>query len=534
MEILKPILVAFLLATSAFSTDLYVDMSIDMATDVDLFDFGSDKCPGIEFLDTTQLSKGQCYKHFEDLMEAGVGYDDIQALSLNCTAILSYEEPVAVENFDVPKEAYKNYGPDRPELYGLFNAPPEKESLKRKNYYTIKPKQSPEKRIKIGPKTAVQEKVNNKNINKLEYPFKKPRVGNEYQVDLSSLAFVNEQETTQRGGTLIYEPKMGPVDCQSLAHEDAQRGKGLSYDAPEVKKYITQYLENNVVNERNKASSRAHAQILYNMSNFFEENKELSTADFYCEMSAELGNKEAQKKFELVRNNSKRSAQRDKKKAPKITPKKNNAIPKAKKLEGDGQDDLEWGIAYLYGSVDAKIDKEKAKICFEEAKRFGHKEACYWLAKYYEEKFHENPKEHYISQAVENYIIASKKGNAEAQYSLGLYFYNQYQKNLEKENLERAVFYYKLAAENNHANAQNELGILYEEGAGVDYSPEMAEKWYRRSAMQGLPSAQFNLGLCYEIGFYVKQNLAKATKYFKLAAAQGNIEAQKILIGRQS
>lgn len=528
MQIFKPILVAFLLAANAFAAD--------WSTDIMQLDVADQKPVNIQFKDTSKLNKKQCYNYFEELMNAGVAYEEIQALSLNCTALLDYSEPMT--EFDMPQQDYQNFETSEHNLYEIYAAPQynnetrqEQKGIKRKDC-SGENQQLPTKRPKTENKKASVKKK--KNLNKTIYPAQEPRIGREFQVDLSLLGSIDE-EMTEMAGTLVFSPNnIGHVNFQSLAHEDAKLGIGLmNSEAAIVEKYISQYIENNEMNETNetnKTSAETHAQLLFDMALHFEETNKISAADFYCEMSAELGNKEAQKNFELIQ-----KAGKNRKKLIKATPKKPDVSPKRKKIEGDGQEDIEWGIAYFYGIEGAKLDKERAKTCFQEAKRFGHKEACFWLGKYYEEKFHATSNVNNHQQAIENYIIAAKKGSAAAQYTLGLYFYTEYQKDTsDKDNLEKAVIYYQRAAKNGHAIAQNNLGTLYETGEGVEESAEMAEGWYRCSALQGCDLGQYNLGLCYEEGFFVEQNNAEATKFFKLAADQGNIEAAEILKNRDS
>jgi TPR repeat protein len=417
---------------------------------------------GIDFLDTTKFNKEQCYEYFDNLRSAGVPEKIIQEITLNCSSILS-------------SSGYE-----------------QRKVIKRKNSRSRKSEERPRKRAK----------TNN------------PRIGVEYQVDFSRLAA--REESIERGGILIHNPTQGSYDYQRLAHEDAQNAQGLmNATAPIVRNYVNNYIKN-TNSQFNATSFQEHRKSLFDIATYFEENQELSNAAFYYDLSAELGCVKAQKRLETWEEKAKPAPAPA---APVFVVKE-----KAKKiLEGDGQEDINWGIAFFYGDHENAIDKKRAKICFQEAKRFGHKEACYWLGKYYEEK-------NDLNNALKNYIISARKESGDAQYTLGVYYFNQYQKNIKpQENLKQAVAYYKLAAENGHMYAQNDLAALYEAGEGVKKNPKQAVMWYERAALQGFGIAQYNLALCYEEGFFVKQDKSQARKYFKLAAENGHEEAQAAL-----
>jgi hypothetical protein len=82
-----------------------------------------------------------------------------------------------------------------------------------------------------------------------------------------------------------------------------------------------------------------------------------------------------------------------------------------------------------------------------------------------------------------------------------------------------AVRWYLAAADRGLAAAQFSLGFMYEDGRGVDQSPEDAAKWYRKAADQGYAAAQFSLSAMYREGRGVPQSDFEAAKWAQKAAS---------------
>ncbi|KAB2851654.1 MAG: sel1 repeat family protein [Hyphomicrobiaceae bacterium] len=82
------------------------------------------------------------------------------------------------------------------------------------------------------------------------------------------------------------------------------------------------------------------------------------------------------------------------------------------------------------------------------------------------------------------------------------------------------------AAEKGDAAAHTLIGRVYEEGLGVDRTPELAAQWYQRASDLGDQHAQFALGLMYAEGRGVNKDLRAAATQFELAAKQGHAIAQ--------
>ncbi len=80
-------------------------------------------------------------------------------------------------------------------------------------------------------------------------------------------------------------------------------------------------------------------------------------------------------------------------------------------------------------------------------------------------------------------------------------------------------------AETGDAVAQRQLGTLYQRGAGVAPSDEMALTWYRKAAAQGDTGALYNLGVMYDSGYGVEQDPAAAARWYRKAADKGDAKA---------
>ena len=73
--------------------------------------------------------------------------------------------------------------------------------------------------------------------------------------------------------------------------------------------------------------------------------------------------------------------------------------------------------------------------------------------------------------------------------------------------------------------AQRQLGTLYQRGAGVVPSDELALRWYRKAAAQGDAVALYNLGVMYDAGHGVEQDHAAAAHWYRQAADKGDAKA---------
>ena len=92
---------------------------------------------------------------------------------------------------------------------------------------------------------------------------------------------------------------------------------------------------------------------------------------------------------------------------------------------------------------------------------------------------------------------------------------------LEAGDYATALELYTRAADLGNARAVNNLGCLYEVGAGVEQSYEMAAACYRIASEMGQGASTYNLATLYYYGFGVEQDYSRAFELFNLAADQG-------------
>ena len=85
------------------------------------------------------------------------------------------------------------------------------------------------------------------------------------------------------------------------------------------------------------------------------------------------------------------------------------------------------------------------------------------------------------------------------------------------------------AAEAGGAVAQYDLAVLYDQGLGVDASPEKACEWYTRSAASEADAPDrvwARAGDCYMRGVAVARNEGEATRMYRIGAARGSAAAR--------
>jgi hypothetical protein len=84
-------------------------------------------------------------------------------------------------------------------------------------------------------------------------------------------------------------------------------------------------------------------------------------------------------------------------------------------------------------------------------------------------------------------------------------------------------------ADQGDSGAQFLMGSAYENGWGVEASPEQAAVWYRKAAEHGLAAAQINLGYAYHHGAGVQQDYKEAARWYRAAAERGDAFAENDL-----
>ena len=88
---------------------------------------------------------------------------------------------------------------------------------------------------------------------------------------------------------------------------------------------------------------------------------------------------------------------------------------------------------------------------------------------------------------------------------------------------------YENCAFKGFSRAENNLGLMYEKGAPVKQSFEMAANMYKHAFEKGNPHAAFNLARLFEEGRGVKQDDFRAYKLNEFSALRGNLMAQNRL-----
>jgi len=122
--------------------------------------------------------------------------------------------------------------------------------------------------------------------------------------------------------------------------------------------------------------------------------------------------------------------------------------------------------------------------------------------------------EDYVRAAME-FTIDAKKGNSQAQVNLGLLYEN----GLGVEHSPDAAFsWYEAAAQKGSVLGQINLAALYYEGAGTDQSYKSAAHWYLQAAKRGNSTAQYNLSVMFENRQGLELDLVQAWAWRELAA----------------
>ena len=112
--------------------------------------------------------------------------------------------------------------------------------------------------------------------------------------------------------------------------------------------------------------------------------------------------------------------------------------------------------------------------------------------------------------------VTAGQGVAESQFHLGLAYLKGDGVN---QNFEEAAKWYQMAADRGYPPAQNSLSVLYSEGKGVPYSPEMTWRLAFKAAQQGNAIAQANIGKAFAEGLdIIPQDDAEAYYWYSLAA----------------
>ena len=86
-----------------------------------------------------------------------------------------------------------------------------------------------------------------------------------------------------------------------------------------------------------------------------------------------------------------------------------------------------------------------------------------------------------------------------------------------------------MAAEQGLPEAQFKVAICYDNGIGVENSPEQAAYWFKKAAEQDIPEAQYNLAICYYEGYGIQKSYKNTISWLKKAVQKGYTLAKEML-----
>lgn len=139
-----------------------------------------------------------------------------------------------------------------------------------------------------------------------------------------------------------------------------------------------------------------------------------------------------------------------------------------------------------------------------------------------------------VKNALYYYELAANGGDVDALYRLGK-AYCSGELDLV-QSFEKCLFYFRAAADKDDLGSLRILAKVYEQGLGIEKSPEQAELFweklfagYERYTKEGFSWAQAELGYLHEHGKGVARSIQKAVQYYNLAAQQNDPMGQYYL-----
>ena len=122
---------------------------------------------------------------------------------------------------------------------------------------------------------------------------------------------------------------------------------------------------------------------------------------------------------------------------------------------------------------------------------------------------------------------SGEKGSINALYRVGAAYRDGVWRDKEvivERDFAEAAKWLTRAAELGDERAHFDLGGLYDDGLGVEKSPEQAARWYLAGAERGQVACQYNIAVMYEDGVGIGKDPVAAYMWYYLAAQQGFIE----------
>lgn len=170
-------------------------------------------------------------------------------------------------------------------------------------------------------------------------------------------------------------------------------------------------------------------------------------------------------------------------------------------------------VAYQEGNFD------RAEKYWTRAAERGQSSAMYSLGRLYQYGDLGEPD---LKQAGHWYRQAANQGVTPAKYLLASILF-------DRGEYDEAATWMSQAAKEDYTRAQHDLALMYEEGKGLQTSPEEAARWYLKAAEGGYEPAVFKMVQIYLNGEGVPKNPTLAFDWATRAAQTGNADAKYLL-----
>lgn len=187
--------------------------------------------------------------------------------------------------------------------------------------------------------------------------------------------------------------------------------------------------------------------------------------------------------------------------------------------DGDVNEQLNLGYAYLYGEDGATVDYKKAFKYYAMAAAQNDKVALNNLGSLY---FSGIGVDKSAGKAIALFKKASDLGNSEASVNLAFIYISG---NGTYKDYNEALDLFEKAAEEKNPTAMFMVGYAYYKGFGYSKDYRKAFEMIKEASASKYDAAQYITGLMYLKGEGVAKNYGNAVRYLRNSAAQGNFEA---------
>ena len=188
--------------------------------------------------------------------------------------------------------------------------------------------------------------------------------------------------------------------------------------------------------------------------------------------------------------------------------------------KGSGKAMNRLGLVYEEGRLGVRTDDAEATRWFLRAAEAGYDWGMYNLAGRLAAGTGTDKDE---DGALDWYRKAADAGLVQAMNRVGL-IYDNGSLGVSEDEAE-ATYWYRKAAEAGYDWGMYNLAIQYEQGEGVEKSPETAFEWYLKAAQAGNSDAMYAVGRCYLQGTGTRADDTLAFEWYRKAANAGNADA---------